>query len=298
MDTNHTKAWYILFLLGAHVSVAGGLHKAFNIAEELKCEAIQIFTRNQLQWHGKKIEPEEAETFSKAQSKSGVLKVFSHASYLINLSGRKEIREKSELALIQEINRCSALGISEVVLHPGYALKLTKKAAIQKIAESLQRVLDKTADKNVAILLETTSGQGSVIGSKFSELAEIHKLLSNSERIAFCIDTCHIFAAGYDIRTENGYHLITAQLIEELGLKNIKCWHLNDSLEALGSNKDRHANLGEGSIGHIPFKLLVNDKRFFHAPGIIETPKKKNGDVKNLSFLRSYMINNKNLQAN
>ena len=275
-----------MLLIGTHISTAGGLHKVFKRAELLKCEAIQIFTRNQLQWNSKELSSEEIKNFKDAFMISTVSKVISHASYLINLSGEKNIRIKSEHALEQEILRCELLGINEVVLHHGFALGLPKTIAINKIAESLQRIIDTFKNTNITILLETTSGQGSVIGSDFSELASIHRLLNFSPRIGFCIDTCHIFAAGYDIRTVTGYNDVTSLLISKLGLENIKCWHLNDSLNELGSGKDRHASLGVGKIGLPPFEILMQDKRFNSLPAILETPKENNGDIRNLAILR------------
>lgn len=277
-----------MLLIGTHISTAGGLHKVFKRADLLNCESIQIFTRNQLQWSGKELTLEEIKNFKDSFMASKVLKVISHASYLINLSGEEKTRVKSEHALEQEILRCHLLGIKEVVLHPGFALEQSKVTAINKIADSLQNIIDKFKEINITILLETTSGQGSVIGSDFSDLARIHSLLNFSPRIGFCVDTCHIFAAGYDIRTEDGYNEVTSLLINTLGLENIKCWHINDSLTELGSGKDRHASLGGGEIGLTPFKILMRDERFNSIPAILETPKENNGDIENLAILRKF----------
>lgn len=275
-------------LIGTHVSVAGGLFKAVERAETLNCESMQIFTRNQLQWKSKELSFDEIKYFNSALNKSKISKVISHASYLINLAGSDEIRKKSETALVSEIMRCSLLGISNVVLHPGFAREFTTEKAIEKISDSLTHILDITAKTKVSILLETMSGQGSVIGKDFSQLATIHKKLENSSRIGFCVDTCHIFAAGYDIRCVESYNAVTAQLIEKLGLSNIRCWHLNDSLGELGSTKDRHENLGQGKIGLLPFELLMQDERFKSIPAILETPKENDGDNKNLAILRNF----------
>lgn len=278
-------------LIGTHVSVAGGLFKAVERAEALNCESMQIFTRNQLQWKSKELSSDEIKDFNSALNKSKISKVISHASYLINLAGSDEIRKKSEAALVNEIIRCSLLGISNVVLHPGFAREFTTEKAIERISDSLTHILDITVETKVSILLETMSGQGSVIGKDFSQLTTIHEILDNSPRIGFCVDTCHIFAAGYDIRSVESYNAVTSQLIEKLGLSNIRCWHLNDSLGGLGSTKDRHENLGQGKIGLLPFELLMQDERFKCIPVILETPKENDGDNKNLSILRKFRAN-------
>lgn len=278
-------------LIGTHVSAAGGLFKAVERADALKCESMQLFTSNQLQWKSKELSSEEIKDFKNALEKSKVLKVVSHASYLINLAGTDDLRKKSEDTLVKEIFRCSSLGISDVVLHPGFAREFSSEVAIKRISDSLSKILKITEKTKVSVLLETMSGQGTVIGHDFSQLSYIHNKLNNNPRIGFCVDTCHIFAAGYDIRTIELYNDVTLQLIGQLGLHNIKCWHLNDSLGELGSTKDRHASLGNGRIGIVPFELFMQDERFKFIPAILETPKDNDGDIKNLSILRKLRAN-------
>ncbi|MEG1823655.1 MAG: deoxyribonuclease IV [Cloacibacillus sp.] len=274
-------------LIGTHVSVAGGLDKAFARAEALGCESMQIFTRSHRQWQNKPITLQEAEDFFRAWRMSSVKCVVSHASYLINLaSSEAEILEKSRNAIREEVERCHQLGIDDIVLHPGYAKGATEAAAIKNITESLARLFDETSACGCRILLETMAGQGSVIGAELEHFREIQEQMDYDERLAFCVDTCHVFAAGYDLRSPEAYERFVAAVDKHIGTDNVLCWHLNDSKAERGSNLDRHTHLGDGEIGFQPFALLMNDERFAKVPTILETPKEGIGDEGNLSFLR------------
>lgn len=270
------------------MSASGGLHNAYRRADSIGCEAMQIFTRNQRQWLNKPLSFQEIESFYRASQESSVKKVVSHASYLINLAGRDEIREKSEKALINELERCHQLSIDDVVLHPGFALDETEEKAWKQVSESLLKVFDITSEIKVRILLETMAGQGTVLGSDIAQFSYLLDLVEDHPRIGFCVDTCHVFAAGYEIRTHESYNRLVDILQKHVGLERIHCWHLNDSKMEKGSKKDRHEHLGEGTIGINPFSMLVNDIRFEDVPAILETPKDGPGDVGNLALLRKF----------
>jgi len=273
-------------LIGAHISTAGGLNKAYQRADAVGCESMQIFTRNQRQWLNKPLSLQEIEDFYIASKNSGVKTVVSHASYLINLGGTSDIRQKSESALIAEIERCHQLNINDVVLHPGFAGDESVQTALKNISLSLLRVIDATSGCRVRILLETMAGQGSVLGADAVQFSEILDLLCDDKRIGFCIDICHVFAAGYEMRTCESYNRLISVFEKQVGLDRIHCWHLSDSKMDRGSKRDRHAHLGQGEIGLNPFAMLVNDKRFENIPAILETPKDGCGDEGNLSILR------------
>ena len=273
-------------LIGAHISVAGGLHRAYQRADAAGCESMQIFTRNQRQWSNDPLSFREIEEFYRASKDSSVRKVVSHASYLINLGGNDHVRGKSEEALISELERCRHLSIDDVVLQPGFALESTGEAALARVSASLLKVLEATSDIKVRILLETMAGQGSVLGGDISEFSAILDHLEGHPRIGFCVDICHVFAAGYEIRTHESYNRLVGLLEKHVGLERIHCWHLSDSKMDKGSKKDRHQHLGEGTIGLEPFSMLVNDVRFDNVPAILETPKEGIGDEGNLSLLR------------
>ena len=273
-------------LIGAHISAAGGLHKAFQRADDVGCESMQIFTRNQRQWMNKPLSFQEIEDFYRASKGSSVKKVVSHSSYLINLAGTDEIREKSEKALISELKRCHDLSINDVVLHPGFAVNGTGEEALKQVSGSLLKVLDVTSEIKVRILLETMAGQGSVLGADIAQFSVLLDLVEDHPRIGFCVDICHVFAAGYEVRTHESYSRLVGILQKNVGLERIHCWHLSDSKMEKGSKKDRHQDLGEGTMGIDPFSMLVNDIRFKDVPAILETPKEGLGDEGNLALLR------------
>lgn len=274
-------------LIGAHMSVAGGLDKAFERADALGCESMQIFTRSQRQWQARPVSLQEAEGFYRAWERSNVKAVVSHASYLINIaSPDAAVRAKSAAALREEVERCHHLNIDDIVLHPGFAMDAGIDAATANIAETLLRLFDATQEYKTRILLETMAGQGTCVGGDLAHFTEILDKANWHPRIGLCIDTCHVFAAGYDLRSSDAYERLVAAADKHVGLSRVRCWHLNDSKAARGTHLDRHAHLGEGEIGLHPFALLMNDERFEETPTILETPKEGVGDEGNLSFLR------------
>lgn len=271
-------------LLGVHCSIAGGFENAFLEAERLGINTFQIFSRNQRQWKCKPICQEEKDIYLNSVSNSQAKLTFSHTSYLINLgSANEEIWNKSVEALRLEIERCTMLGLAYTVLHPGAAGKQTYDEAIVRIAAGLITVLENTPDSKVKILLENTAGQGSSLGGNFENLAQIKNLV-NSERIGFCFDTCHAFAAGFDIRTKEGFDVTLEKFDKVLGIENLKVFHLNDSKGALGSHLDRHEHIGQGKLGIMPFREIM--RRFPHIPKVLETPKENDMDVVNLKVLK------------
>jgi deoxyribonuclease-4 len=272
-------------MLGVHCSVSGGLENAFDEAHALGTDVMQIFTRNQRQWNAKPVTQDEENTFAAAWKKSSIKVIFSHCSYLINLAAESdETREKSISALTQEVERCTQLGLSFCVLHPGAAGSQTEGVAIARIADGLKQVLAKTKDSQVMVLLENTAGQGSSVGGPFENLRQIKDLVG-SERIGYCFDTCHAYAAGFDIRTEEGCMSTFDAFDKILGIENLKAFHLNDSKGELGSHLDRHEHIGKGKLGIIPFQYII--RHFPKVPKVIETPKEDDWDTLNLEVLRS-----------
>ena len=273
--------------LGAHTSTAGGMVNAVRQGLELECEAIQVFTRNQRQWEPKPLEESAIAEFRTEAKEAGYLKdAVSHASYLINLCAVDDaILAKSRRAFEDEIRRCGQLGIPYLCLHPGSHLGEGEEKGLLGIAESLRLALKATKGVRVTVLLENTAGQGTNLGFRFEHLAELLRR-GRSKRLGVCIDTCHLFASGYDMRTRKSYDATMKELDEVVGLDRVHAWHLNDSKFGLGEKKDRHETIGEGAIGKTGFKLLVNDDRFADLPGLLETPGGPDGYAKNLKTLR------------
>jgi deoxyribonuclease-4 len=281
-------------LLGAHFSIAGGLHKALYTAREYGCTALQIFTKNASTWKERVLSQKEMETFDRARREADITAIASHTPYLINLgTPEKEKFERSCNALACEMTRSSQLGIPWVVHHPGAHMEAGEVAGISRIAEGINRVL--LEDTGPLLLLETCAGQGTTLGHTFEQLAAIAEQVEQRDRIGFCLDTCHIFAAGYDIRTETAYHDTMAAFDLVLGLDRLKVIHLNDARRKLGSKVDRHHHIGKGKIGLKGFSLIMTDKRLARIPKILETPKKVGGidwDRRNLAVLRSMLKRN------
>lgn len=276
-------------LLGAHESVAGGLHLAFNHIRSVGGDALQIFTRNQRQWKPKPVTEEEQTLFAAAWEKAQSMPVASHASYLINLaSGKEELVEKSIAAFAEELKRCETLKIPLVVIHPGSHGGDGVEAGLARFTKNLDRALE-LADNSVTVLLETTAGQGTGLGSRFEELGAILRNSKHPEKLGVCVDTCHIFAAGYDIRSEESYQATMAELDKQVGIERIKFFHLNDSKKGLECRVDRHEQIGQGAIGLSGFANLLNDPRFADHPMTLETPKGKDlqEDRDNLQTLRN-----------
>ena len=278
-------------LLGAHMSVAGGFEQAIFRGESIGCTAIQIFTKSNRQWKASPITDEQAILFKKTVQNSSIHYVVAHASYLINSAAPDpEIHKKSVGALAQELQRCELLGIPYLILHPGSAGKSDQKLALAQIAQSLDDVFDEIPGSTM-ILLENMAGQGSSTCSTFESLATVRHLTHHKKRVGICFDTCHAFAAGYDLRTELSYEKIWQEFDKIIGLEHLKTMHINDSKKELGSKVDRHEEIGHGALGLESFRLLFNDSRFFSIPKILETPKDTLEDyAKNMQLLKSLIV--------
>jgi deoxyribonuclease IV len=273
--------------LGVHVSTAGGLPLAIERAREIGCEALQVFARNQRQWSPRPLDPDEAAAFRRAAREAGYLATaVSHASYLINPSALDAtFLERSRNALVDEIDRCAQLGIPYLCVHPGAHMGAGEEAGLALAAASVRFALDATRGRRVAVLLECTAGQGTSLGHRLEHLATLLSLLPR-RRTGVCLDTCHLFAAGYDLRTAKGYERTMRAVEETVGLSRVRAWHLNDSVQPRGARRDRHTHIGEGRIGKQAFRRLVNDPRFEALPGLLETPGEPEDDRRNLDLLR------------
>jgi len=275
-------------LLGAHVSISGGILKAPPRASRLSVNCFQIFTKNNNKWKAKPFREGETAEFQQRVKEGEFKSVVAHCDYLTNLASAKpEVRSKSLENLAGELDRCWALGIDMLVMHPGSHGGDGIDVGIDRVATALREILP--GHPGVRVLLETTAGQGASLGVSFEELAEIYNRSSSPERLGVCYDTCHTFAAGYDIRTERSYEDVMKQFDEVLGLDELKLFHLNDSKRGPGQRIDRHQHIGWGEMGLDPFRILMNDDRFFDIPKIIETPKEDDPDTYdpiNLNVLR------------
>lgn len=269
--THHTPVDQLL--IGAHTSAAGGAYNALLEGKSIGATTIQLFTANQKQWKGKPLTEESVNLFRETHAATGLKSIMSHAGYLINLgSPNPELLQKSKQAFREEIERSLKLELSFVNFHPGAATGDTKTACLDRIVASIVEMEDLFVDDDTRLLLETTAGQGSSIGSTFEELGYIVERTHNKLPIGVCIDTCHIFAAGYDIRTEEGWRKTLEDFDKIIGLRHLYAFHLNDSEGAFNSRKDRHANLGEGNIGLESFKYLMSCDVTRALPKYLETP--------------------------
>jgi deoxyribonuclease-4 len=274
-------------LLGAHTSAAGGAYKALLEGGEIGATTIQLFTSNQKQWNGKKIGDEEVRLWNEAIEKTGITQVMSHDSYLINLGSLKpDILEKSRKAFKEEIERCHQLNISYLNFHPGAATGGSVEGCIDTIINSLLLMEDAILKGNTKIVLETTAGQGSSVGHRFEEIGAIIQGVKDKFPIGVCIDTCHIFAAGYDIRTPEGWQKTFEEFDRTIGLEYLSAFHLNDSMKDLGSRVDRHAPIGEGKIGEESFRYLMANN---NQPKYLETPGGPSNWTKEIRNLRNYV---------
>lgn len=276
-------------LLGAHMSIAGGAFNAFLHGEKYGCTTIQIFTKSSNQWRAKELTDEELEKFHAEQKRTGINPVIAHDSYLINLcSPDNDLLKKSREAFLVEMERCERLKIPYLVTHPGSHIDKGEDWGIRRIAESINWLYERTEGYKVSIALETTAGQGSNLGYKFEQIASMIEQSSQPERLAVCLDTCHIFAAGYDIATREGYEKTISAFDRIIGLERLAAIHVNDSKKGLGSRVDRHEHIGEGEIGKEPFAFFMQDRRFEKIPKLLETPKGADGDMDkvNIAILR------------
>jgi deoxyribonuclease-4 len=274
-------------LIGAHISTKGGLHTVFGRAQEINATALALFAKNSNQWKGKELTDEDIALFQQLRT---VRPIVTHASYLINLATTNpEFHRKSIAAMIDELDRAERLGAHGVVLHPGAHMGAGVDAGLEQIARSLDQIHAALPNHKVVTLLETAAGQGSCVGCSFEELGTIMRLVDDKSRVGVCVDTCHIFAAGYDIRTRDGYERTVDDIEKHVGIANVGVFHINDSKKPLGSRVDRHEHIGDGMIGTDAFGFLLNDARFARLPKLLETPKpvEHESDRKNLAILRS-----------
>ncbi len=274
-------------ILGAHISIAGGISNAPLRAKRIGCETMQIFTKNQLQWKIPELETAEVKNFKNNMRRMGIILGTVHSSYLINLaSPNNKILIRSINDLSRDLERTEALGIPYLVFHPGAHRGKGEKYALKRIVRSIDEVFQRSTAQKTMLLLETTAGEGTSIGYRFEQIGYIIQHIKNHKRVGVCIDTCHIFAAGYDIRDEKSYNDTIEIVKRTVSISKVRAFHLNDSKRELGSRMDRHAEIGKGFIGIKGFELIVNDLRFKDIPGILETPGDEEGYRKNLKLLK------------
>ena len=278
-----------MHLLGAHMSIEKSHALAIDRAAAFEMTALQIFTKNASRWAAKPIDPAAAETFRERLAGSDIGFTVAHDSYLINMASPDDaLWEKSLNAFQDEMARCALLGVPYLVTHPGAHMGTGVDTGVSRVAEGINRLFDEDPANPTVVLLETTAGQGTTLGRTFEELAGIIDQVENKDRVAVCFDTCHVFAAGYDLRTPETYEATMQAFDDIIGLDRLITFHLNDSKKGLGLRTDRHAHIGEGELGLDAFRLLVTDPRFADTPGVLETPKDDDelGDQRNMRALR------------
>ncbi len=276
-------------LLGAHMSIGGGVHTAIERGHSIQCTAIQIFVKNNMQWFARPLTREEIRAFVGHRQRGEISSMFAHANYLINLAAiNPQFHTNSIRALSEELIRADQLELPFLVLHPGAHLGAGEEAGLNKIVKSIDKVFRKIPKVKTRIALETTAGQGSCLGNRFEQIAYIIKNVREPERLSVCLDTAHIFAAGYDISTEAGVKKVFRQFDRLIGLDRLTAIHVNDSKTGRGSRVDRHEHIGQGQIGIEAFRFIMRDRRFRKIPKVLETPKGKEmrEDVMNLEKLR------------
>jgi deoxyribonuclease IV len=304
-------------LFGAHMSIAGGLHKSLLAAQAHGMDTVQLFTaspqswpvkpfpagqavfqsgqfltKNANQWKGKELTDEEVRTFRRTLRQTRLRFPLAHDSYLINLASPDEALYRRSLeAFVVELQRAERLGLRYLVTHPGAHIDSGEEAGLARVARALDEVHQRCSGFRVQVLLETTAGQGSTLGHRFEHLARILSLAAEPDRVGVCLDTCHVFAAGYSLAPEKEYRATMKTFDQVIGLRRLRAFHVNDSLKPHGSRVDRHAHIGRGELGLEPFRLLVNDRRFRNRPMVLETPKEDpdtdDMDAVNLALLRS-----------
>ncbi len=280
---------------GAHMSIAGVLENAIHAGVAAGCDCLQIFVKNQRQWVGPSLTREAVTNFRRAAGESNLWPMVAHATYLINLaSPRADLHQQSIEALADEFRRCDRLGVDYLVVHPGAHMGEGVDSGIARIVVALNKIHRQMKTGTTKILLETTAGQGSSIGGEIEHLGKIMNGVRPADRMGVCVDTCHVFAAGYDISDSSGYRTFRDKLDRHVGLENVKCIHVNDSKGGCGSHLDRHEHISKGCIGKAGFVHILNDAALANAPRILETPKGMDGrgtdlDRVNLKRLRSYV---------
>jgi len=271
------------------MSIGGGVHTAIERGRSINCTAIQMFVKNNMQWFARRLEREEIRAFLEHRQRRELLSIFAHANYLINLAATNpQFHTNSIRALSEELTRADQLELPLLVLHPGAHLGAGKEAGLEKIVESINRVFRKIPKVKTRIALETTAGQGSSLGHRFEQLAYIIDNVREPERLCVCLDTAHIFAAGYDIGSAAGVKKTLREFDRVIGLDRLVAIHMNDSKTPRGSRVDRHQHIGQGQIGLDAFRFIMRDQRFRQVPKVLETPKGKQlrEDVENLKTLR------------
>ncbi len=277
-------------ILGAHVSTAGGVSQAPLNAKKLGITAIQIFSKNQNRWSAPPFTKSELEKWYKNYTECGIEVAVSHDAYLINLCATDQANlEKSRMAFLDELQRADQLGLLGVVMHPGSHLGAGIDVGLRKVAESVRMIFDQYPKGKAKVILETTAGQGTNLGYTFEQIAELIHLIDAPERVGVCIDTCHIYAAGYDWTTHEGYERTLSEFDRIIGLNKLLVFHFNDTKKKLGSRLDRHDHIGEGEIGAEPFKLWLFDPRFKEHPALLETPGELDDYARNLANLRALL---------
>jgi deoxyribonuclease-4 len=272
------------------MSIGGGVDTAFDRGEQVGCDAMQIFTKNNNQWRAAPLKEENVERYHRRQAETGITPVVAHSSYLLNLATPDDaLWHKSIDALLVEMERCNLLAIPYLVIHPGSHMGSGEEAGIARIANALNIAHDRLPDAQMKITLETTAGQGTNLGYRFEHLGAMIEATEAKSRLAVCYDTCHTLAAGYDFRTPDGYAEVFKQFDDIIGLERLTVFHFNDSKQDLSSRRDRHEHIGEGSVGLEGFRQILNDARFDEIPMLLETPKSKDmhEDVENLARLRA-----------
>lgn len=284
--------------LGSHMSIAGGLPLAVDRAVVHGCEALQIFSKSSSQWRARALPGEEVASFRDKVERAGIRPVVAHASYLINLGTADPVlRDRSLASLGEELDRAAALGLEGVVIHPGCYTSGTEEEGLRLVADGVRQVLGQRRRGRTLVVLEHTAGQGTSLGWRFEQLARVIEHLGGHPRVAVCLDTCHLWAAGYDLATESGYRRTFSEFGRLIGMDRLRVFHVNDSKKPLGGRRDRHDHIGKGTIGLDAFRRLVNDRRFSGLPMLLETPKTEGRratsvepdplDVTNLAVLRS-----------
>lgn len=271
------------------MSIAGGLHLALERGREVGCGAVQIFLKNQRQWAARPLDDEMIRAFATARRRTGIRRVFAHSSYLINLASPDATAWAQAVdAFTDELERGEALGLSCVVIHPGSHMGAGLEPGLRRVIGALDQALARTAGYRIKVALENTAGGGNSVGRTFAELATMIDGAARPERIGICIDTCHLFAAGYDLRTEAGYARAMAECEATVGRGRVLAFHLNDARAPFGSGLDRHEHIGRGFLGLAAFRRLLNDRRFARVPKVLETPKEPEptSDLRNLATLR------------
>jgi len=276
-------------LLGAHMSIAGGVHIAIERARSIDCTAMQMFVKNNMQWFACPLARDEIRAFLEHQQRAELSSIFAHANYLINLAATNPLFHANSIrALSEELTRADQLELPFLVLHPGAHRGDGEEAALEKIIASIDKVYRKIPKTKTKIALETTAGQGSCLGHRFEHLAHIMDNVRQPERLCVCLDTAHIFAAGYDIGSESAVRKMFREFDQKIGLDRLAAIHLNDSKSGCGSRVDRHEHIGKGRIGLAPFRFIMRSRRLNKIPKVLETPKEKDlrEDVENMKTLR------------